>query len=230
VRDGVAAFNADRTLAAFNRAFFTLADLPPSLAKIGTPIGLFREAEAGRSEKVFPEKLLGREVHQIVVSDRRLEIQATAMPNEGAFVIVTDLSGRGVGQGKTMETEKSGDNPGNGPRKALVVDDMALVRMSTADMLGEMGLAAAEAGNGEDALDLLAKDNDIDVLVTDLGLPGMTGAELIREARRRNPSLAVVVVSGYSRSTANDGDIPPDASFLMKPFDTAQLRRAIFRS
>ena len=129
-----------------------------------------------------------------------------------------------------MGNDGAGDSRGKGPRKALVVDDLALVRMSTADMIGEMGLAAEEAGNGQDALDLLAKDKEIDVLVTDLGLPGMTGAELIREARRRNPALTVVVISGYSRNTANDADIPADVIFLMKPFDTAQLRRAIFRT
>ncbi|HKD23704.1 MAG TPA: CHASE3 domain-containing protein [Rhizomicrobium sp.] len=97
VRDGVAAFNADMTLSAFNQAFFTLSDLPLSLAEIGTPLQRLRLAEAGRREKVLPEKLLGREVHQVVVSDRRLEIHATAMPNEGAFVVVADLSGREQG-------------------------------------------------------------------------------------------------------------------------------------
>jgi len=126
--------------------------------------------------------------------------------------------------------ETTGSKPGKGPRKALVVDDMALVRMSTADMIGEMGLTAAEAGTGPEALELLARDKDIDLLVTDLGLPGMSGAELIREARRRNPSLAVVVISGYSRNAENSGDIPADAMFVVKPFDTAQLRRAIFRN
>jgi CHASE3 domain sensor protein len=97
VRDGVAAFNADMALSAFNQAFFTLSDLPLSLAEIGMPLQRFRLAEAGRREKVLPEKLLGREVHQVVVSDRRLEIHATAMPNEGAFVVVAELSGREQG-------------------------------------------------------------------------------------------------------------------------------------
>jgi signal transduction histidine kinase/DNA-binding response OmpR family regulator len=137
-----------------------------------------------------------------------------------------------AGAGKSAPTlsEGSASAKHSTPRKALVVDDVALVRMSTADMVGEIGLAAAEAGSGQEALDILAKDKEIDVLVTDLGLPGMTGAELIREARRRNPALSIVVISGYSRNIAPEAGIPPDANFLTKPFDVTQLRGAIFRS
>jgi signal transduction histidine kinase/CheY-like chemotaxis protein len=115
------------------------------------------------------------------------------------------------------------------PRKALVVDDEVLVRMTTADMVSEVGLAVVEANDGVEALEALAKDAEIDVLVTDLGLPRMSGAELIREARKQRPSLAIVVVSGYSRDKTTDDQIPADAAFLTKPFDVAALRRAILK-
>jgi CheY-like chemotaxis protein len=113
------------------------------------------------------------------------------------------------------------------PKKALVVDDVALVRMSTADMVGELGLDVAEAGNGQEALDLLTSDPGIDLLVTDLGLPNMSGAELIRLARQQRPALAVLVISGYARDTALEQGVPDDAKFLLKPFTTDQLTRAI---
>jgi signal transduction histidine kinase/response regulator RpfG family c-di-GMP phosphodiesterase len=116
------------------------------------------------------------------------------------------------------------------PRKALVVDDEVLVRMTTADMASEIGLTVVEANDGPEALDLLAKDAEIDVLVTDLGLPGMSGAELIRKAREARPSLSIVVVSGYSRDKTTEEQIPADAAYLSKPFDVAGLRRAIFKS
>ena len=115
-------------------------------------------------------------------------------------------------------------------RKVLVVDDEALVRMATAEMVGECGLAAEEANDGAEALQKLADDPAIDVLVTDLGLPGMPGAELIRQARQARPSLMIVVASGYSRDSTVDAGIPQDAVFLSKPFDVAQLRRAILES
>jgi signal transduction histidine kinase/two-component SAPR family response regulator len=113
------------------------------------------------------------------------------------------------------------------PKKALVVDDVALVRMSTADMVGELGLEVAEAGTGQEALDLLASDEGIDLLVTDLGLPNMSGAELIRLARQQRPALAVLVISGYARDAGPHQGVPDDAKFLMKPFTADQLTRAI---
>jgi CheY-like chemotaxis protein len=118
-------------------------------------------------------------------------------------------------------------NVGASRKKALVVDDEALVRMTTVDMVAECGLAVEEAGDGPEALAKLAGDPEIDVLVTDLGLPGMRGAELIRQARAMRPSLAIVVASGYSRDGTTDADIPQDAVFLQKPFDAVRLRRAI---
>ena len=115
-------------------------------------------------------------------------------------------------------------------KKALVVDDEALVRMATAEMVAECGLAAEEAGDGAEALNKLSGDPEIDVLVTDLGLPGMSGAELIRQARAQRPTLMVVVVSGYSRDGTVDAAIPKDAIFLSKPFDVPQLRRALLEA
>jgi signal transduction histidine kinase/DNA-binding NarL/FixJ family response regulator len=115
-------------------------------------------------------------------------------------------------------------------RKVLVVDDEALVRMATVEMVSECGLAVDEAGDGAEALKRLADDPEIDVLLTDLGLPGMPGAELIRQARAMRPSLAIVVASGYSRDGTVDAGIPQDAEYLSKPFDAAQLRRAILRT
>ena len=76
---------------------------------------------------------------------------------------------------------------GKSRKKALVVDDEALVRMATVEMVAECGLASDEAGDGPEALSRLADDPEIDVLVTDLGLPGMSGAELIRQARAARP-------------------------------------------
>ena len=113
-------------------------------------------------------------------------------------------------------------------RKALVVDDEVLIRMATTEMAEEIGLRTAEAGDGREALAKLAADPEIDVLLTDLGLPGMPGAELIRQARAQRPSLAVIVMSGYGRDATADAGLPKDTVFLSKPFDVENLRRAVF--
>jgi signal transduction histidine kinase/CheY-like chemotaxis protein len=110
--------------------------------------------------------------------------------------------------------------------KALIVEDVVLIRMTTADMMAELGFETREAANGDEALKALENDPGIGVMLTDLGLPGMTGGELAATARRLRPNLRIVVASGYSSESASDG-LPADAVFLQKPFDLPQLRRAL---
>jgi CheY-like chemotaxis protein len=92
-------------------------------------------------------------------------------------------------------------------------------------MLGELGLATAEAGRGDEALAILAKDSEIDVLFADLGLPDMDGFALLAEARRLRPDLAIVIVSGATPASVR-AQAPPGAQFVQKPFESAQLKRA----
>jgi signal transduction histidine kinase len=117
--------------------------------------------------------------------------------------------------------------PATPKRKVLVVEDEALIRISTLDMVAELGLAHAEAATGPDALAILSRDPDIDVLLTDLGLPGMSGAELVAQARKLRPDLLVIVASGYSTgSTANDRALA-GVHYLGKPFNLALLREIV---
>jgi PAS domain S-box-containing protein len=106
---------------------------------------------------------------------------------------------------------------------ALLVDDEPLVRMSTADMLIDLGFEVIEAGTGEDALRLIKSDVAPDLLVTDHLMPGMTGAELAREVRLIKPELPILVVSGYAEV---DG-IAPELARLTKPFRNADLAASI---
>jgi CheY-like chemotaxis protein len=109
-------------------------------------------------------------------------------------------------------------------KKVLVVEDVALIRMSTVDMVQELGFDTLEAGDGAEALATLKDDPQIDVLLTDLGLPVMSGHKLMEEALRLKPSLMVIVASGYS---TEDGSPPAGVRTLMKPFDINQLRAAL---
>ena len=115
--------------------------------------------------------------------------------------------------------------PAVAPRKVLVVEDVSLIRMTTMDMLEELGFASVEAGDGLSALALLDGDAGIGVLLTDLGLPGMSGQELVGEVRKRRPDIKVVVASGYS-TQQGDGTLD-DVIVLTKPFDLEQLRAAL---
>ncbi len=111
-------------------------------------------------------------------------------------------------------------------RKALIVEDVALIRMTTVDMMEELGFEALEAGLASDALKILESDPGIGILLTDLGLPGMSGGELSAAARKLRPDLRIVIASGYSAENAAEG-VPSDAVYLQKPFDLPQLRRAL---
>ena len=106
---------------------------------------------------------------------------------------------------------------------ALLVDDEELVRMSTADMLIDLGFEVVEVPSAEDALSLMRSSLAPDLLVTDHLMPGMNGADLAREARALAPDLPILVVSGY----ADVERIAPELARLTKPFRNAELAESI---
>ena len=105
------------------------------------------------------------------------------------------------------------------PLKLLLVDDEELVRMGTADMLADLGHEVAEAASGFAALEIL-KRADIDVIVTDYAMPGMTGAELAAAARLLKPDLPILILTGYANLAE---DVAHGLPRLAKPFRQAEL-------
>ena len=101
----------------------------------------------------------------------------------------------------------------------LLVDDDELVRMTTADMLADLGFAVIEAASAEAALQILEAGPPIDVVITDHLMPGMTGVELARVVNQRRPVVPVVIISGFG---AVDG-IAPNLPRLTKPFRQVDL-------
>ncbi len=106
---------------------------------------------------------------------------------------------------------------------ALLVDDEELVRMSTANMLADLGYDVVEATSAEAALALLDDGLAPDVVVTDHLMPGMSGAQLARALKAERPTLPVLIVSGYAES---DG-IDPSIARLTKPFRNAELAASL---
>jgi CheY-like chemotaxis protein len=97
---------------------------------------------------------------------------------------------------------------------ALVVDDENLVRMTTADMLADLGYKVIEATSGEEAMRLIRDGAQFDLLVTDHLMPGMTGTDLAYSVRKVWPEQAVLIVSGYAGIAGIDTTFPR----LAKPF------------
>lgn len=108
----------------------------------------------------------------------------------------------------------------------LVVDDDAAVREATAEILKEHGWAVETAASMSQAVALLKHDRPIAAMVTDVVMPGGGGAELIAEARRLRPDLAVLVISGYAPRLEQ---IPANVRRLAKPFRSAELIASVQR-
>ena len=115
---------------------------------------------------------------------------------------------------------------GPASRRVLLVEDDSLIRMTTADMLADLGHAVFEAGSAEQALSLL-EANDIEVLLVDVGLPGVSGIDLAMAARRRSPGLRVVFATGRAALPELGRPELAGASLLLKPYDEAGLAGAL---
>jgi signal transduction histidine kinase/DNA-binding response OmpR family regulator len=109
------------------------------------------------------------------------------------------------------------------PRRVLVVEDEVVLRMSTVDMLERLDCSVAAVGSGEQALELLSKGQTFDLLLTDLGLPGISGEALAAEVHRQFPGLPVVIASGYGR-VGGQGD---GIQFISKPYSSVDLEQAL---
>ena len=108
--------------------------------------------------------------------------------------------------------------------RVLLVEDDALVRMANAAVLAEAGMTVTEAATGEEALALLEADGGIGILVTDFAMPGMTGADLTRLARRHRPDLPVLIVTGYAeKAVLQDLGAEPGIRILSKPIPPSAL-------
>jgi CheY-like chemotaxis protein len=106
---------------------------------------------------------------------------------------------------------------------ALLVDDEEAVRMSTADMLAELGYEVVEARSAEEALSLVNRGVHFDLLVTDHLMAGMTGVDLARAVRERRPEAPVLIVSGYAEAEG----VAPDLPRLTKPFRLPELAASV---
>lgn len=106
----------------------------------------------------------------------------------------------------------------------LLVEDEESLREIVADALRDAGHRVQEAAGGAEALACLDSDGArFDVLLTDMGMPGMSGMELAAEAIKLRPGIVVVVASGFAK--AQLPDFPAQFIYLAKPYRVGQLER-----
>ena len=111
----------------------------------------------------------------------------------------------------------------------LLVEDEAGVRSLAAALLDGLGYAVVEARDGDTALAALASGAAIDLLFTDVVLPGaMSGPQVAEEARRRNPNIKVLFMSGYPDKMPHHQDLSDDTvELLAKPFSKREMARRV---
>lgn len=137
-------------------------------------------------------------------------VAADSAPLQGS----ADPSDKNAGQ--TSETDAG--------RVILVVDDDLLVGMGTAAMLEDLGHIALEATSGADALRLLEARHDIDLVITDHGMPYMSGLELAHAARKLRPALPIILATGYAEPLTSG---VPGLLQLFKPFRQDELAKTV---
>jgi two-component system, response regulator PdtaR len=104
----------------------------------------------------------------------------------------------------------------------LVVEDEVLIRMNTVEIIEDAGFHVLEAANADDAIALLEVRLDIQVVFTDIDMPGsMNGIKLAQAVRGRWPPIKIIATSGHFKLKA--GDLPDDGSFLPKPYNSKQV-------
>ena len=115
-------------------------------------------------------------------------------------------------------------------QSVLVVEDDESVLLLIREVLAELGYRPIECLNPLDAIPMLASERRIDLLVSDVGLPGMNGRELAEVARRYRPDLPILLITGYAENAAiRESFLGTNLSMIKKPFDLKALAARVDR-
>ena len=195
-----------------------------------TGVGMTEEAQAKIFDPFFSTKFVGRglglAVVQGIVRDHGGAINLVSAPGQGTSfeiflpcVSETDPSiQRGV-------AEVSVRDPRSPAGTVLVVEDEGLLRFAVSKMLRKEGLKVIEAADGASAIELIrAHKDEIDAMLLDITLPGMSGREVLEQARHLRPDLKVILTSAHSRETVDASFAGMQVGcFLPKPFQFLDL-------
>lgn len=108
----------------------------------------------------------------------------------------------------------------------LIVEDESLIRMNAFEMIEGAGFEVVEAGNADEAIEILQARPDIHVVFTDIQMPGsMDGLKLARFVRDRWPPIKIIATSGHVAD--RDVDLPEGGVFLPKPYTLAKITAAL---
>jgi CheY-like chemotaxis protein len=204
------------------------------IAVSDTGIGMSKEIAARVFEPFFTTKEVGRGtglgLSQVYGFTKQSGGHVKIYSEEGRGTSVKIYLPRLISDVQTEEeTAAASVERSRNCERILVVEDDDDVRAYTAECLRELGYEVIEAHDGTSALRVLEReDEQIDLLFTDVVMPGMTGRELADQAREKRPDLKVLYTSGYTRNAiVHGGRLDEGVEMIGKPFTYATLSEKV---
>jgi two-component system cell cycle sensor histidine kinase/response regulator CckA len=198
--------------------------IPPSvLGKIFEPF--FTTKEVGKGTGLGLSTVYG------IVKQSGGFIFADSKVGEGTRFVIYLPVHREEGRAKVgRKAEKTKKDELWGSGTVLLVEDEPMVRSVAERALTRHGYTVITADNGEDALAILDKGEPIDLLISDVVMPGMDGPTMVREARESRPELKILFMSGYAEEQLRKSIDLENVNFLPKPFSVTELAEAARRA
>jgi two-component system cell cycle sensor histidine kinase/response regulator CckA len=196
---------------------------PSVLGKIFEPF--FTTKEVGKGTGLGLSTVYG------IVKQSGGFIFADSKVGEGTrFVIYLPVHVEEASAAKARKSGKAKQDERWGSGTVLLVEDEPMVRAVAERALTRHGYTVITADNGEEALDVIARGEDIVLLLSDVVMPGMDGPAMVAEARKQRPELKVLFMSGYAEEQLRESLGVDNAHFLAKPFSVQDLAEAAKRA
>jgi two-component system cell cycle sensor histidine kinase/response regulator CckA len=158
-------------------------------------------------------------------------IFADSKVGEGTrFVIYLPVHREEAPASRSRRTAKAKKDELWGSGTVLLVEDEPTVRTVAERALTRHGYKVMTADNGEEALEILSRGEPIDLLISDVVMPGMDGPTVVREARKSRPDLKILFMSGYAEEQLRKSIDIENVNFLPKPFSVIELAEAARRA
>ena len=158
-------------------------------------------------------------------------IFADSKVDEGTrFIIYLPVHREEAGAVRARSRERAKKDELWGSGTVLLVEDEPMVRSVAERALTRHGYTVITADNGEDALEILARNEPVDLLISDVVMPGMDGPTMVREARQSRPDLKILFMSGYAEEQLRNSIDIENVNFLPKPFSVTELAEAARRA
>ena len=216
------------------KAHFAGPPLPcVALTMTDTGTGMTPEVRARLFEPFFTTKGVGKGTGLGLAT-----VHGIVMRNEGSITVDSEL-GRGTSfrvyfpkadpaDGVVVPAPPPSARRAAGVQTVLVVEDAAGLREVTRRLLERLGYTVLLASNAEDAREMFEQHPSIDLLLTDVVMPGASGPELVTQLMERRPTLKVIYMSGYTDDAiVHHGILDSGVAFLQKPFSSETLGRKL---